>query len=324
MRNFVIWCVVLLAMAGTACNKAAKSAEPGKAPLKSGADGKTEGTPKKLAVDLGGGVKMEMVLIPAGEFMMGSPESEKGHDEDEGPFHRIKITKPYYLGIHEITQGQWEKLMGTTPWRDKLYAKPNSTHAVSDVCWYAAVEFCVKLSEKEGLRPCYRISSIKLKDDGTIDSAKLEVLSSGTGYRLPTEAQWEYACRAGTKTRFSFGDDESQLGDYAWWGGLVVGNGNCVNEKYPHSVGQKKANAFGLYDMHGNVWEWCADWYDEDYYGKSPAVDPEGPSSGSSRVGRGGGWDYGARYCRSAYRSIFSPGYRDYFLGFRVALVPSE
>lgn len=130
---------------------------------------------------------------------------------------------------------------------------------------------------------------------------------------MPTEAQWEYACRAGTTTKYTFGEEDSGLGDYAWF------TANSDSKTQP--VGQKKPNAWGLYDVHGNVWEWCGDWYGSDYYEKSPADDPIGPSSGSGRVVRGGGWSYLASFCRSAYRYYGAPAGRDYSGGFRVACV---
>ena len=135
-------------------------------------------------------------------------------------------------------------------------------------------------------------------------------------FRLPTEAQWEYACRAGSTTRYCCGNDGAQLGEYAWY------NANSGYKTNP--VGEKKPNAWGLYDMHGNVWEWCQDWCNGWYYAKSPLDDPTGPTTGSDRVLRGGGWDSGARRCRSAYRYDFAPGDRSYFLGLRVSLVAAE
>ena len=133
---------------------------------------------------------------------------------------------------------------------------------------------------------------------------------------MPTEAQWEYACRAGSKTRYCFGDDASKLDEYAWYGQVSGGK--------THPVGEKKPNAWGLYDMHGNVSELCQDWYDDAYYAKSPTDDPTGPPTGSCRVGRGGSWFDDARYCRSAYRGGHGPGDRDYDLGLRVSLVPAD
>ncbi|MCH8048224.1 MAG: formylglycine-generating enzyme family protein [Planctomycetes bacterium] len=236
-------------------------------------------------------IGMKFTLIPAGEFMMGSPENAKFRYDDQDPVHRVKLTKPFYLGVHEVTQGEFEKVMGTSPWKGGKYVKEGSDYAASYISWDDAVEFCKKLSAKEGRT-----------------------------YRLPTEAEWEYACRAGSKTAYSFGADSSKLGAYAW----NFDNAYEIGEKYAHLVGQKRANAFGLYDMHGNVWEWCQDWYDKEYYAKSPRVDPEGSSTDVSRVRRGGSWDRIGGFCRSALRNWLSPGLRNYDLGFRAALVPSE
>ena len=237
-------------------------------------------------------IGMKLKLIPAGEFLMGSPEDEEDRDDDEQQ-HRVRITQPYYLGTTEVTQGQWEQVMGSQPWSGEKYVKEGSDYAASYVSWDDAVEFCKKLSAKEGRT-----------------------------YRLPTEAEWEYACRAGATTVYSFGNS-SDLSEYAWWGGLA-GDGNCQDERYAHQVGQKRSNAWGLYDMHGNVWEWCRDWYADDYYANSPTDGPTGPATGSARVGRGGGWSDDPRGCRSAYRSWGTPVLRSGILGFRVAQVPAE
>ena len=184
--------------------------------------------------------------------------------------------------------------LARTPWKgglvEELLVKEGDDYPAANVNWHDAVEFCRKLSEKAGLE-----------------------------YRLPTEAEWEYACRAGTTTAYSLGDDASELGEYAWYSE----NPRDVGQEYAHIVGQKKPNPWGLYDMHGNVWEWCSDWHGD--YPSGSVTDPAGPSSGSSRVGRGGSWLYEAGYCRSAHRlpslpTRFGPGDN---AGFRIGLSPS-
>jgi formylglycine-generating enzyme required for sulfatase activity len=237
---------------------------------------------KELTVDLGKGVKLEMILIPAGEFMMGSPDSDKGGFHSEKPQHRVRITKPFYLGTFLVTQEQWETVMGKNPSHFKGPKNP-----VEMISWDDCQQFLGKLNAKVG---------------------------SGAGkFQLPSEAQWEYACRAGSTTRYCFGDDEEQLGDYAWYGENSDGK--------THPVGEKKPNAWGLYDMYGNVWEWCQDRYG--YYKESPVDDPSGSTGGWGRVGRGGGWNRPAGFCRSAFRSYDEPGFRSDNLGFRVSLVPA-
>jgi formylglycine-generating enzyme required for sulfatase activity len=225
-------------------------------------------------------------LIPAGTFMMGSPETEEGRQDDEHQ-HQVTITQPFYMQTTEVTQGQWKTVMGTEPWKGKNYVKEGPNYPASYVRWDDAVAYCKKLSEAEGKT-----------------------------YRLPTEAEWEYACRAGTETTWSFGNDEKVLGDYACYHKNTWG----IDEKYAHQVGLKKPNAFGLYDMHGNVWEWCHDYYGEDYYKQSPAQDPTGPTSGSSRVLRGGSWIIFAGISRSALRVRFDAGspFHGYDFGFRL------
>jgi formylglycine-generating enzyme required for sulfatase activity len=230
-----------------------------------------------LSLDIGKGVTMKLVLIPAGKFMMGSPDSEQGRRGDEGPQHEVIITKPFYLGLTEVTQAQYEAVMGTNPSHFK-----GATNPVEMVSWNDATEFCKKLSEK-----------------------------TRQAVRLPTEAEWEYACRAGTKTRFSFGDSDSALGDYAWC------SSNSGDKTQP--VGQKKPNAWGLYDMHGNVREWCADRYGG--YPKGTVSDPFGTASGDRRMLRGGSWYSGATdHFRCAYRlNFFAPSLRNFSFGFRCA-----
>jgi len=237
-------------------------------------------TPKEKTIDMGNGVIMEFVLIPAGEFDMGSPSSERDRENDEGPVHSAKISRPFYMGKYEVTQEQYYVIAKSKPSRFKQEGRP-----VENVSWNQADRFCRKLGEIKG-----------------------------GSYRLPTEAEWEYACRAGSQDRFCFGDDPtySQIEQYAW----CSKNSDSVT----HPVGEKKPNPFGLYDMHGNVWEWCGDWYAADYYRRSTAVDPPGPLIGKSRVLRGGGWFRSARYCRSANRSGFKPIYIRNHVGFRVVL----
>jgi formylglycine-generating enzyme required for sulfatase activity len=243
------------------------------------------GPPKDFTNSIG----MKLKLIPAGEFQMGSPADKEDRDDEHQ--HPVRITKPFYVGVTEVTQGQWEAVMGTRPWSDEEYVKDGPDYAASYVSWEDAREFCERLSKREGKT-----------------------------YRLPTEAEWEYSCRGGTTTAYHFGDDASRLDEYAWFDD----NAYDVDEKYAHRVGQKKANPFGLHDMHGNVWEWCADWYESDYYKASPVDDPTGPSTASDRVYRGGSWSFSARFCRSADRSWNARSRRGSYLGFRVALVPSS
>jgi len=223
-------------------------------------------------------IGMKLRLIPAGEFMMGSPATESDREDDETQ-HRVSITKPFYLGVTEVTQEQYQTVMGTNPSQFKGPQNP-----VERVNWADAVEFCRKLSAMPAEK------------------------TAGYEYRLPTEAEWEYACRSGTTTAYGFGDDASGLGDYGWF------RGNSDSSTHP--VGEKKPNAWDLYDMHGNVWEWCQDWYGD--YPSGSATDPTGATSGSLRVFRGGCWYFNARYCRSAYRTGGTPVYRNFILGFRV------
>ena len=223
---------------------------------------------------------MKLIYIPPGEFLMGSPANEEGRYSDEGPQRRVKLSKGFYMGIYEVTQAQYRAIMGTNP--SHFQGDNNPVECIS---WNDAMEFCRKLSSKEGRT-----------------------------YRLPTEAEWEYACRAGTQTRYSFGDSNLSLGDYA----LYEDN----SSKKPHPVGQKKPNAFGLYDMHGNVLEWCNDFY-SDSYANAGSTDPQGASSGQVRVLRGGCWYGNPRYCRSAYRFRNSPDNANYY-GFRVVLSVSS
>jgi formylglycine-generating enzyme required for sulfatase activity len=235
-------------------------------------------TAKQITLDLGNKVSMKLVLIPAGKFMMGSPKDEKDRKDNEGPQHEVMISKPFYMGVYAVTQEQYEQIMGNNPSQFRGAQNP-----VECVSWDDAVEFCKKLSQK-----------------------------TGKTVALPTEAEWEYACRAGSKTRFSYGDDEDKLGDYAWY------DNNSGDTTHP--VGQKKPNAWGLYDMHGNVWQWCSDWCGGSY-ANANKTDPTGPASGSLRVLRGGSWNLGPWACPSAYRNWGNLDGHDYSgggVGFRV------
>jgi sulfatase modifying factor 1 len=208
----------------------------------------------------------------------------------------VRITRAFCFGKTTVTQGQWWSVMGTRPWLGQDYVKEGADVAATYMSWDDAVEFCAWLTKFE-------------QSSGT--------LHGNQQYRLPTEAEWEYACRAGTKTEWSFGDDDARLGEeFAWFDG----NAWDKDEKYAHEVGQKKPNPWGLYDMQGNVAEWCSDWYDAEYYAKSPAADPQGPGAGSFRVIRGGGWDHDPVGCRSASRDFDAPTHRDKDIGFRVVL----
>jgi formylglycine-generating enzyme len=309
-------------------------------------DAKQPGGEKQITVDLGGGVKLKMVLIPAGEFKMGSAESaeemvtffKKNYGIDsltandfqkEHPQHKVRITKPFYLGTYHVTRGQFRQFVkdsgyktdaekGKRPgawgwdagkketfvfnkdysWRNVGFEQTDE-HPVVNVSWSDAVAFCKWLSKKEGKT-----------------------------YRLPTEAEWEYACRAGTTTRYYSGDDpetlakvanvadataKKQFPDWTW---TIKASDGYV---FTAPVGQFKPNAFGLYNMHGNAWQWCSDPYGADYYAASPADDPTGPYSGDAGVLRGGSWNFGPIPSRSAFRRRLSPVGRDNVTGFRVA-----
>ncbi len=235
-----------------------------------------------LTVALGGGVTMELVLIDSGEFTMGSPSSEAKRGGDEGPQHRVRISESFYLGKYEVTQAQWRAVMGSNPSHFQGDDLP-----VEEVSWNDCQAFCRKLSER-----------------------------TGRTIRLPTEAEWEYSCRAGTTTPFHFGSTIStdQVNyDYRYGAGR-----KGVYREKTTPVGSFPANAWGLYDMHGNVWEWCGDWYGEDYYASSPGTDPAGPGGGEFRVLRGGSWYFHAHHCRCAFRIWRGPVYRHFSLGFRV------
>ncbi|MCK4413819.1 MAG: SUMF1/EgtB/PvdO family nonheme iron enzyme [Candidatus Eisenbacteria sp.] len=232
------------------------------------------------------GVQMDFVWIPVGRFRMGSPGSEPGHEDNESPVHEVEITQGFWLGKYEVTQAQWRAVTGSNP----SDFKGDTGRPVEGVSWNDCQEFIGKLNEEAGR----------------------EV------FRLPTEAEWEYACRAGTTTPFHTGRCLST--EDANYDGNHPQEGCSKGEKRETtiSVGSLAANAWGLYDMHGNVYEWCHDWYGSDYYGSSPGQDPEGPGTGSYRVLRGGSWVSYAHSCCSANRGSLGPGLRYHSSGLRL------
>jgi serine/threonine-protein kinase len=272
-----------------------------------------------VPVEIGSSIGMKLVFIPPGEFTMGSPkevvdEEWNAHRDDpwytdrlpgESPQHHVRITKPFFLGRYEVTQEQYLRVMGKNPSefaatgnrRSQVAGQDTRRFPVENVSWDEATEFCRKLS------------------------AMPQEKTAGRTYRLPSDAEWEYACRAGSAGRFSFSpadgataeSEDKKLSDYGWCSGN--------SREMTHAVGGKRPSPWGLYDMYGNVWEWCQDWYDGGYYAASPADDPPGPPGGSMRVTHGGGWDHAAAYCRSANRGSNSPGNRHAAVGFRVCLV---
>ena len=309
MRNSVIWSVVLVLAALPGADVRGSDTDP---------------TAKEVITN---SIGMKFVLIPAGEFVMGSPKDEEDRLDDEKQ-HRVRITKPFYLGVCEVTLGDFRQFVTDTGYktdaekdgrggwgrnetedgfdRDPKYnwRNPGFTqtdrHPVANVSWNDAAAFCAWLSKKEGRT-----------------------------YRLPTEAEWEYACRAGTTTRFYHGDDAEGL--------AKVGNVADASLKrkrwaiasddgyaFTSPVGGFRPNDFGLYDMHGNVWEWCQDWYDEDRFGKTPLNDLIGLTTGRIRVLRGGSWCSFAHRVRSAARIHVGTRFRGLGIGFRCAAVPAS
>jgi sulfatase modifying factor 1 len=229
-------------------------------------------------------IGMKFVWIPPGTFLMGTPKEEVGRDPNETQ-HKVTMTKGFYMGVYTVTQEQWQEVMGNNP----SYFKGEKNLPVETVSWDDSQDFLKKLREKD-------------KDK--------------KGYRLPTEAEWEYACRAGTTTPFHFGETIST--DQAnYRGDLVYGNGKKgAYRQKTMPVGSFPANAWGLYDMHGNGFQWCQDWYGD--YPQNDTVDPRGPENGQDRVLRGGSWYLGPVHCRSAFRARARSGERYYLFGFRV------
>ena len=244
--------------------------------------------PETLSVELAEGVAMDFVYIPPGTFAMGAAPDEEGPlDDSEEPQHTVELSKGFYLAKYELTQAQWRAVVGTQPWRRRQYVKEGAQFPATYIAWLEIEEFVRRLNKKAGQEL----------------------------YRLPTEAEWEYACRAGTTTRWASGDDEQALNDFAWTSGNTWASG----KKYPNAVGEKKPNAWGLYDMHGNVWEWVADW--ESSYTAAKQLDPQGPESGERRVGRGGSFGTLGLGVRSASRFFSPPDARTPDVGARIVRI---
>lgn len=229
-------------------------------------------------------IGMKLAVIPPGRFKMGEDDAKVD----------VTLTQPFRMGVHEVTQGQWKVVMRTEPWGGQENMLADENVAATFVSGDDANEFCRRLTETER-------KAGNLRDDRE--------------YRLPTEAEWEYACRAGTTTRFSFGDEVSKLGEYAWY----KANAEGIGENHAHAVGEKRANPWGLHDVHGNVREWCSDWHGEALPG---GTDPTGSTEGSLRVCRGGFWRDDGGGCRSAYRNRSNPSNRIAYMGFRLVLAP--
>ena len=292
---------------------------------------------------------LTLVLIPPGEFQMGSspeqttfalewleriPRIAPGEADrlrhEETPLHRVVLTQPFRIGRTEVTVGQYRQFIDATQYvteterfgggnsgkidesspvkRNQLWHSPgyplSDSSPVTQITWNDMIEFCNWLSHQEHREPCYS----RREQEGWAP------VLGANGYRLPTEAEWEFACRAGTQTHFSFGDDVASLDQHAWFNRTAEVNGMIG----ARAVGTKRPNAFSLFDMHGNVWERCQDYFDPQAYRTSPTGDPQGPSSGRNRIVRGGGWHYFDLHCRSAYRNNYSPIARTGNTGFRV------
>jgi eukaryotic-like serine/threonine-protein kinase len=257
--------------------------------------------------------QIRLKRIPAGAFLMGSADDDKDAETDEKPQHRVRITRPFYLGLYEVTQTRYVTVMGYNPsWfsannggKNEVAGLSTDRYPVENVSWLDAVNFCNKLGEMESQAALYEITgeNVRVSD------------WNRPGYRLPTEAEWEYACRANAPTvrRFSFGDHDASLAEFAWYD---VNSGNRT-----HPVGEKRPNGFGLFDMHGNVREWCWDGCDESFHRESSEDDPRGLDAAWFRVSHGGGWLANPVRARSAHRMRLAPGSRNSSLGFRLALV---
>jgi formylglycine-generating enzyme required for sulfatase activity len=261
--------------------------------------------PLRPARDLSNSIGMRFVLVPRGKFLMGSPKEEASHRPDEQQ-HEVEITRPFYLGAHEVTQEQYQKVMGNNPshfsatgrGRAQVAKLDTKRFPVDSVSWDEAQAFCKKLAALPNEAAARRT------------------------YRLPTEAEWEHACRAGSSAPFSWGKSASSTQGNFDGTGPYGEAARGPNLRRTNSVGSYKPNAWGLFDMHGNVREWCADWYDKDYYTLGARKDPTGSNTGTVRCMRGGDYSFHAWVCRSAFRGYSEPTSRNERFGFRVVCVP--
>jgi len=299
-KHGIIGIIAIIALALTAC--------------KSNPDPNKDTTPKAGDIIVSS-TGIELAYIPAGTFTMGSPEEESTRTE-ERPQHQVTLAN-FYMGKYEVTQAQYQTVIGTNPSgfsSDPANGETQNKRPVERVSWYDALVFCNKLSVLEGLTPAYSINgktdpaewgTIPTDYNATWDA--VAIVTGSNGYRLPTEAQWEYACRAGTTTAYNTGDT---ISDNTGW---YRANSNSKT----HEVGKKTANAWGLYDMHGNVFEWCWDWYGS--YTSGAQTNPTGASSGSNRMVRGGSWTNSSGGVHSADRGGIEPYIQDDAFGFRLA-----
>ena len=227
-------------------------------------------------------IKMEFSLIPPGEFVMGALPTDKDANDDESPIHKVRITKSFYISKFLTTQGNWKSIMNNNP---SFFKKLGDDNPIERVSWYLIQDFIKRLNEKEKLKP-------------------------KEGYRLPTEAEWEYVCKAGSSTKYYHSNKSDLLEEYAWF--------SYTSNRSTQVVGTKKPNAFGIYDMLGNVREWCHDWYDPKYYQKSPVNDPQGPAKGEFKTMRGGSWYCVPRLTRTTQRYHHIPSSKSFLIGFRL------
>ncbi len=273
-------------------------------------------------------IGLELVVVEPNEFQMGSPANEANRRPDE-TIHRVRLTGTFLLGAYEVTQDEYQKVMKAAPsWfaaagggKAKVAGENTDRFPVENVTWFDAIAFCNQLSQRDGYEPYYKMTDVKRTSD-RITTATVTVVN-GNGYRLPTEAEWEFACRAGTTTPFHYGYANSGR-EANLKPGPATGYGSPVWNSLGRTakVGSYKPNGYGLFDMHGNVGEWCGDWYDKDYSTEAVTINPRGPHEGRQRLVRGGSWMVNEGSCRSASRFWLTPDEAKDYVGFRIARTP--